>query len=271
MKPIITFALSAVLTITFVSCMKPKVSDSDWIQELQQKNPLKDNPDYVSVYFKFDTIVDSYRVNGFFYQYYKDKDTKYYNVRVFMYLRNVVTYMEYELSDYDLQHHKFTSNFMSKNIYDIIEDTAFNGFKNGDSLVFTYHNEHDTMCWKGYNEPEIFPLKSNAEFQFYDVDFDGKDELLISCNTKDFHPHPMFEVYELGRSCLKKRDLVINSLTRFDQKRKNVFTMVPDEKLRLTSYYEYEGNGSGNLKLVWYANDPWKSDSITPIPNITSK
>jgi hypothetical protein len=226
----------------------------------------------VRVYFKFDTIVDDYKVSGIFYPT-SDDDAKNYYGGVFMYLCNIVTGREYELTNYDHECHKFTSNFMSKNICDITEDSAFNDFRDGDNYVFTYHNEHDTMHWVGYDEPEIFPLKSHAEFQFYDVDFDGRDELLISCSTEVSYQYPVFEVYELNKQGLKKRNLKINSLTRFDQKRKTVFTMEPNEKLRVTSYYEYEGNGSGNLNLRWHTTDSWKSDSITSIPDkiITTK
>ncbi len=266
MKPIISFVLSAALAITFASCDSPKVSDSNWVQELQQRNPLKDNPDFVSVYFTFDTIVNHYKVSGIFYPTAADNDAKNYNCGVFLYLYNIVTDKEYELTNYNHKSHMFTSSFVSKNICDIIEDLAFNGFSDGDSYVFTYHDEHDTMHWVGYDEPEIFPLKSHAEFQLYDVDFDGQDELLICCCTEVSYQHPMFEVYELNKQGLKKRDLKINSLTRFDLKRKNVFTMVPNESFRQTSFYEYEGCGGG-LQLKWHAIVPWESDSITSIPD----
>ena len=63
MRPIITFALSAMYAITFVSCSRTSVSVSnfDWKQELEQKSlqlksPYVDNPDLVRVYFTFDTI-----------------------------------------------------------------------------------------------------------------------------------------------------------------------------------------------------------------------
>ena len=61
MRPIITFALSAMYAITVVSCSGIKVSDLDWMQELEQKSlqlksPYVDNPDLVRVYFTFDTI-----------------------------------------------------------------------------------------------------------------------------------------------------------------------------------------------------------------------
>ncbi len=258
-KPIITFALSAVLAVTFTSCSRIKVSDLDWKQELevkslQLKSPYLDNPDLVRVYFTFDTIVDDYKVSGIFYPT-SDDDAKNYNGGVFLLMRNVVTGKEHEWTNYDHKSQTFTSAFISKNICDLIEDPAFNGFNDGDSYVFIYHNEHDTMHWVGYDEPEIFPLKSNAEFQFYDVDFDGQDELLISCDAEGSSAHPMFEVYESGRRGLKKRDLVINSLTRFDQKRREVFTMVANEELRQKSYYKYEGNGSGKLKLIWQTTE----------------
>lgn len=256
MKPIISFTLLIVLAIAVVSCSRTNVSVSnfDWKQELEQKSlqlksPYVDNPDLVRVYFTFDTIVNDYKVTGIFYP--TVDDAKNHDGGVFLLMRNVVTGKEYEWTNYDHKSQTFTSAFISKNICDLIEDSAFSGFKDGDSYVFIYHNEHDTMRWAGYDEPEIFPLKSNAEFQFYDVDFDGRDELLISCYRCDLYRPKAFDVYELTNRGLKKRTMEINSFTRFDKNRNRTSTMAHNGPSQLI-LHEYESTGRGNLRLKWH-------------------
>ena len=39
----------------------------NWVQELENKNPLKDCADVISVYFRFDTIINDFEVSGILY------------------------------------------------------------------------------------------------------------------------------------------------------------------------------------------------------------
>ena len=61
---------------------------------------------------------------------------------------------------------------MSKNVYDIVHSEGFSGFKNGDTYIFCY----DTY----QSENALNPFYPNAEYQFYDIDFDGDSELLLN-------------------------------------------------------------------------------------------
>ena len=44
-----------------------------WVQKLAEKNPLKSNTNITCVYFRFDTIVNDFEVNGVFYPTYKQE------------------------------------------------------------------------------------------------------------------------------------------------------------------------------------------------------
>ena len=270
--------LSTIPLILLVGCSKPRPATQQaeqdcpshttpaWVQDLKEKNPLKDNQKYTSVYFKYDTIVDNYEVRGMFFPSYIDG--WFYESGVIMYLRNAETGEEYEFTDYASDCNAFKSIFMSKNVYDIIEDSAFNGFKDGDYYIFKYHNEHDTLVSLESNEPVIYPLKSQAEFQLYDVDFDGEDELLISYYQGGPYQSTIYDVYELTENGLEKRSLEINSTSLFDANQKTLSTTVSDGSFQ-TSYYVYESPEKGALNLKWhiiqradYDNDTITRDTI---------
>lgn len=240
---------TCMLSCTSKSPLRSNTEMPDWVQELKEKNPLKETQDYTCVYFKYDTIVDNFEVRGMFFPSYIDG--WFYESGVCMYLRNVITGDEYEFTDYDPQCNAFKSIFMSKNVYDIIEDSAFTNFKDGDYYIFKYHNEHDTLLLQESNERVICPLKSQAEFQFYDVDFDGENELLISYYQGGPYESTIYDVYEMTENDLNKRSLEINSTSQFDANQKTMSTMVSDGSFQ-TSYYVYESTEKGTLNLKWH-------------------
>ena len=45
---------------------------NNWVQELKNKNPLKDSTNYISVYFRFDTIINDFEVSGILYPFYSE-------------------------------------------------------------------------------------------------------------------------------------------------------------------------------------------------------
>lgn len=144
-----------------------------WVSDLESKNPLKDSTNSISVYFRFDTIINDFEVSGILYPYYSEQYgwSMYENgVRLFFHSRN--TSKEYIWTDFDETCQCFKNTFMSKNVFDIVTAQDFQGFKNGDSFTFKYNAQQSA-------EPEN-PLLPNAEYQFYDIDFDGKDELLLN-------------------------------------------------------------------------------------------
>ena len=146
---------------------------NNWVQELENKNPLKDSADVISVYFCFDTIINDFEVSGILYPIYSPKTgwSEYENgARLFFHSRK--TGKEYVWTDWSPKWRCHKNVFMSKNVYDIVMADDFKGFHNGDTYIFHY----DT---KPSIEPRS-PIFPQAEYQFFDVDFDGEDELLLN-------------------------------------------------------------------------------------------
>jgi len=83
---------------------------------------------------------------------------------------------------------------MSKNVHEIVTSEGFTGFKNGDTYVFTYDATPSIM-------PQS-PLFPNAEYQFYDADFDGEDELLLNYYRGGPKSCASCEIYEITDTAL---------------------------------------------------------------------
>lgn len=183
--------LIPILLIVLSSC----TCHNNWVQELESKNPLKDSTNYISVYFRFDTIINDFEVSGILYPYYSDKsgwsDIEN-GVRLFFHSRK--TGKEYIWTDWDESCSCFQNIFMSKNVYDIVHSEGFTGFKNGDTYIFNYDTHQSANVQN--------PFFQYAEYQLYDIDFDGENELLLNY----YHGGPkgglMSEPYEITDTAL---------------------------------------------------------------------
>lgn len=229
MRPIITFALTAVLTITFASCRKPQAtqqgdvlvitenSKTDWVSELKNKDPLRYDIKSISVYFRFDTIINNFEVNGIFYPTYDEDNMAdyfhgwFYEVGAWLFFRNVETGKEYVWTDFVEDCHCFKKTFMSKNVYDIVTADGFRGFKNGDNYIFDYN----TFV---YDDAEN-PFYRYAEYQFWDVDNDGEDELLLGFYDGGPHGITLYETYEMTDSGLVSKSLEFDEHSHFNLKK----------------------------------------------------
>lgn len=182
-----------------------------WISELESKNPLRNDTNYMSVYFCFDTIINNFEVSGIFYPRYDDPDTFhgwYYEVGARMFFRNVETGKEYVWTDFVDSCHCFKSIFMSKNVSDIINADGFDGFKNGDSYIFDY----DTFVFDDAENP----FYRYAEYQFWDVDFDGEDELLLGYYGGGPHGITAYDAYDMTDSGLVFKSMVFDEHSHVD-------------------------------------------------------
>lgn len=154
--------------LSFAACTKP-----NWVQELERKNPLKDSANVISVYFRFDTIINDFEVTGILYPCYDEKSGwSAYENGARLFFHNLKTGKEYVWTDWSEKWHCHKNIFMSKNVHDIVTSDGFNGFRNGDTYTFYYDSR-----------PSIVPnsiLLPCAEYQFYDIDFDGVDELILN-------------------------------------------------------------------------------------------
>ncbi|MBR1373558.1 hypothetical protein IJ556_03795 [bacterium] len=85
--------------------MPLKVSaKAKWVQKLAEKNPLKDSINNItSVYFRFDTIVNDFEVNGVFYpSYIPEYGWDAYENGVNLYFHSLKTDKEYCFTTWDV-------------------------------------------------------------------------------------------------------------------------------------------------------------------------
>ena len=187
--PILLIALS------LVSC-KPS-----WVREMESKNPLKDSTQFTSVYFRFDTIINDFEVSGILYPQYDDfHGWSGYENGVRLFFHSLKSGKEYVWTDWNENAGCFRNIFMSKNVHDIYFTEGFNGFK--DYYVFTY----DTTPLPDPNN-DLYP---NAEYQFYDVDFDGDLELLINYYHGGPYSCTCYEIFEMTDTALVSKEPVNN-------------------------------------------------------------
>lgn len=204
------FAIIVGMVIGFASCgqkqlkannERTKQDNPEWANELAQRNPFANDTDYISVYFKFDTIVNGFDVRGVYFPSYNEeyKDSEdhgwYYESGVIMYFRNIATGKEYKFTDFDERCNSFKNIFMSKNVYCINRDEDFEGYKSGDAYIFHYDDKDDDI---------------DAEFLFRDVDADGEDELLIGYYKGGPYQCNAYDIFEITDSALLDTKIMID-------------------------------------------------------------
>lgn len=228
-------------------------ADILWVLDLQQKNPLKDSADIVSVYFRFDTIINNFEVSGVLYpSYTKEYGWDSHENGVCLFFHNLKNGKEYVWTDWDCKCSCFKNYFISKNVSNIVSDKRFNGFKNGDTYIFHY----DTTTAK-YANNDLLPY---AEYQFYDVDFDGEDELILGYYFGGPHGSPSFEIYEITDSGLAMKSVIdedgyffLDTSTKFDSKNKTIVNTIHDGAYAWGEYV-YQADRKGDLYRLYYAS-----------------
>ncbi len=240
--------------LSFAACTKP-----NWVQDLQDKNPLKDSADVISVYFHFDTIVNDYEVSGILYPF-KDEKSGWsaYENGVRLFFHNLKTGKEYVWTDWEEESNTSKWLFMSRNVRDIVWNKKFKGFKNGDYYTFHYNAVPDTFDIADPDHPIIANLYSQAEYQFYDVDFDSKDELLIGYYHGGPYGCTCYEIHEITDSTLVEKRPVnckndyfsLDDHTSFDVENKE---LICDYYSGCCNWgrYVYKATDEGDLYLIY--------------------
>lgn len=224
-------------------------SEAQWVQELAKKNPLKDSSNITSVYFRFDTIINDFEVNGIFYpSYFPEYGWDAHENGVYLYFRSLKTDKEYCYTTWDDTCGCFSSHFMSINITNIVCDKPFDGFKNGDAYIFLYNTTIDTT-----SDNSLLPY---AEYQFYDADFDGEDELIIGSYVGGPHGSPCYEIYDMTDSGLfiKRADdgfssFWLDSDSEFDSENKQIRNTIYEGAYAWGEYI-YNVNEEGQYNLL---------------------
>ena len=249
MKSKLSFIICC-LTLITSSCTKQ--SNTQWVLDLRQKNPLMDCANYTSVYFQFDTIINNFKVSGIIYPKYYESygwDANENGVRLFFYSQK--TDKEYIWTNWNDNSRCFESYFMSQNVANIINDEHFNGFENGDAYVFHYNT--------AFNSTSAHSLLTNVEYQFYDVDFDGEQELIIGYYTGRPSTSPCFEIYELTDSGFVRKKVehedyfYVGNRANFDSENKIITDTVYDGPYAWDEHV-YHADRKGDLYRLYYAS-----------------
>ena len=224
-----------------------------WVSDLERKNSLKDSTNYISVYFRFDTIINDFEVSGILYPNYSDKSgwsDMENGARLFFYSRT--TGKEYIWTDWDSECSCFKNYFMSRNVYYIVHSEGFNSFHNGDTYIFHY----DTTTAK-YANNDLLPY---AEYQFYDADFDGEDELILGYYFGGPHGSPSYEIYDMTDSGLVMKSVTnedgyffLDTSTKFYSKNKTIVNTIHDGAYAWGEYV-YQADRKGDLYRLYYAS-----------------
>ncbi len=214
-------------TLTTDSTMPYKVSsNSQWVFDLQKKNPLKNSANYTNVYFRFDTILNNFEVSGILYpRPAENYGWEAHESGVRLFFHNLKTDKEYIWTNMDKVEDEFKPYFMSINVTNIICEKRSKAFKDGDAYIFHY----DTTTYE-YSDNSLLPY---AEYQFYDADFDGEDELIIGSYVGGPHGSPCYAIYDMTDLGLVKKKAEgengyfgIDTSTKFDAVNKTITSTI---------------------------------------------
>ncbi len=173
----------------------------------------------------YDEPVSGYYVSGTFYPFEPTTETGQVELR-FVPVNGGKTLVFSNVDCHEEDNPEVPLKFTGKNINDYVFSEGFSGFHDGDTLICHYYNT---------KHPEFdSPLSYEAEFVFFDVDFDGEDELLIN----DYYRGQcgnFYTVYEITPEGLViKNEYPFDSITNeteFYPERKQVCIRVDEDSL----------------------------------------
>ena len=204
-----------------------------------QNNAQSGHP--ITIHIKYDKPVSGYVVSGEFYPFDADAETGQVTLR-FRSLTGKQDFVYSNVGKSEDGYPEYPAKFTGYNLCKYLDKNAH--FHDGDTLVFLYNTESDIF--------ESSPLYYYAEFQFFDVDFDGVDEFLVN----DFyrgHGGNNYTVYEITSNGLKKKsfepfDRITNSIV-FDARRRVIKDELHDGVF-YSEYTEYQIASDGNSAKV---------------------
>ena len=132
---------------------------------------LNNNNARLSVVLLYDTPVNGYKVSGAFYPFSPTSETGQVELR-FVPENGGETLVFSNVNCFEDDNPKYPMKFSDSAILDYVFGDGFSGFHEGDTLICHYDDTRHPIFES--------PLNYDAGFQFFDVDFDGKDELLIN-------------------------------------------------------------------------------------------
>ncbi len=254
------FWISASFLVVTVSCgqrnSKPSVSDYNQqsinITDSAAEHSKTSVPDYnqqcdipdsshlkksLSVTLVYDTPISGYEVSGTFYPFDAYCETGQVELQFKPLDGGPVLVFSNVGKTEEEGHPEWPQKFSGRNLDHYVFSGKFDGFHDGDTLHWHYYSTQS----KWYMDS---PLLYDAEFQFYDVDFDGQDEFLLNGNYKGQCGNK-YIVYEIvGSSFVPKTgrpfDTITND-TRFYPSEKKIVDYLHDDDL-----YSYIISADGN-------------------------
>lgn len=206
---------------------KIQKDDGRWIKELEKKYPSKDANKF---WFKYDTAVEGYTVCGRFIPQVDYPDLGQMTMR-FDNGANVFYYQS-------TMDNEFASTVWMQRMN---LDGKLIGWEN--KVLYTFH----------YDSPEedslvdgLHPLSYSSPFQFFDINFDGKKELLISdsgmCQKGD-----KYYTYQIdGNNLIKIETIPIREIS--------TFSIIDSDKKTITINYD-DGAANGSVFVFKKGNN----------------
>lgn len=197
----------------------------------------------LTVHIKYDEPINGYQVDGEFFPFNAQSETGQVELR-FTSLTGRQDFVYTNVGESEVGYPENPAKFTGYNICEYIfaDDNA--RFNDGDTLTFHYNTE-----------PGFFkdsPLYYYAEFQFFDIDFDGVEEFLVSDYYRGQGGNN-YTVYELGPNGLELKgfrpfDNITNG-TKFDVNRRVITDEVHDGVF-VSEYTEYRISEDGNSSII---------------------
>ena len=190
---------------------------------------LNNNNARLSVVLLYDTPVNGYKVSGAFYPFSPTSETGQVELR-FVPVNGGEALVFSNVDRFEEDNPEYPMKYTDNNIYDYVFSEGFSGFQDGDSLICHYSDAKHPYFDS--------PLNYDAGFQFFDVDFDGEDELLIN----DYYRGRCgnhYTVYEItSEGFVLKNEYPFNSITnetQFYPETKQVYIRVDEDKFELVN------------------------------------
>ena len=197
----------------------------------------------LTVHFKYDEPINGYQVDGDFFPFGAQTETGQVELR-FKSLSGGQDFVYTNVGESEVGYPENPAKFTGYNICEYIFADENARFHDGDTLVFHYNTNPGI--------PSDSPLYYYAEFQFFDVDFDGVEEFLVNDYYRGRGGNN-YSVYEIGPDGLVLKaftpfDIITNS-TKFDADRR-VITDELHDGVFASEYTEYKIADDGNTAKV---------------------
>lgn len=190
---------------------------------------FKNNKSKTSITLIYDEPVNGYYMSGTFYPFGPTTETGQVEFR-FVPVNGGEALVFSNVDCFEDDNPEHPSKYTDKNICDYVFSEGFSGFHDGDSLICHYNDAKHPFLDS--------PLNYDAGFLFFDVDFDGEDELLIN----DYYRGRCgnhYTVYEItSEGFVLKNEYPFNSITnetQFYPETKQVYIRVDEDKFELVN------------------------------------